>query len=184
MSANSSTDACSLPAALSATDPATRELRRDLERFARLVDPEVAHDVGRELHADAVGSGAAVQTVEDGLDRAEPVVEPRGVVRRAEHRLRVPDAGGREVLAELLGDPAEVVRGRQERARLPVVPDEVHEPVEPPGVVAEAVRDGHAVPIGELPDRGDPDRTLEVDVQLGLREGTEVAHGPMVASAA
>jgi len=44
------------------------------------------------------------------------------------------------------------------------------------------VREGSAAASGELPQGLDPDRTLEVDVQLRLREGSEVSHLPMVAS--
>ena len=104
------------------------------------------------------------------------------MVRRAEHRFRVGNPREREVGAELFRDAAEIFGAAEERAGLGVVLDEVEEPIEPPGVAAEPMGQGSAASIGELPQRLDPDRPLEVDVELCLRQGSEVSHLPMVAS--
>ena len=125
---------------------------------------------------------ARLQSVEHRLDRPEPVLQPCGVVRRAEDRFGVGNPRDREVGAELLGDAAEVLRPVQQSACLRVVLDEIEEPVETPGVSTEPVRQGSAAAIGELLQGLDPDRPLEVDVQLRLREGSEVSHLSMVAS--
>jgi hypothetical protein len=41
--------------------------------------------------------------------------------------------------------------------------------------------EGGAVAVGELPKRLGPGAPLEVEVELHLREGTQVSHLPMVA---
>ena len=166
-------------------DAAPRELQRDLERALGVLRSVVAHDVRADEDPDAVVAPARLQSVEHRLDRAVPVVEPGRVVARTEHRLRVADAVRGEVRAELLRDPSEVLRGRQERAGLDVVVDEVEEAVEaPPAIRTEPVRERGAAAFGQFTEGRDPHRSLQVDVELHLGEGAQVSHGPMVASAA
>src|SRR6185436_474135 len=116
--------------------------------------------------------------------RPEPVAQPAGVLGGREHGLGVPNTLGRKVFAELNADAAELVRLPQHVAHVAVLIDEVVWSVEPPHVVrAERRRGGDASALRELADGPDTHRALQVDVEFGLREGDQISHRPMVASA-
>ena len=91
-------------------------------------------------------------------------------------------AGHDTAFAQLARDPAEVLEVVEQVAGGAVLLDEVVEVIERPPVRAESGRDREALPVGQVTDRVGPDRPLEVDVQLRLRQGSEVSHLPMVAS--
>src|SRR4029079_2438506 len=78
-------------------------------------------------------------------------------------------------------EPAEIIEGGEQLAELEVVVDEVERPAERPAVEPHAVGERGTVAIGELPERRGPGAPLDVEMQLHLREGTQVSHLPMVA---
>ena len=96
--------------------------------------------------------------------------------RGREDRLRVPDPVRGEVLGDLEPQPPEVVQLREQAAERDVLVDEVSGTVEAPALRSQTRRGRDAVPIDELPDRLDAHRALEVDVELDLRQLTEIAH--------
>src|SRR4029079_13038994 len=163
-------------------DAAAGVAHGDLERALRVVEAVVADDVGTELHVYAVITFTCGESVEHGLDRAEPVtVQPPRVIAGTEYRLRVRDTGRREVCKQLDREPAEVVERGEQLAELEVVVDEVERPAERPAIGTHAVGERGPVAIGELPQGRGPGAPLDVEMQLHLGEGTQVSHLPMVA---
>jgi hypothetical protein len=95
---------------------------------------------------------------------------------RGERDLRVPRALRRLVRAELAGDAGEVLRPAQAVPHHRVVVAELAEPRE------HAAELGHRHPVrrGELAQGGPPDRALQMDVQMRLREAGQVTHAARI----
>jgi hypothetical protein len=152
------------------------ELQRQLQRSLGHLEAGVAHEVGGEAGRDAEVATAGLEAVQHGFDRPEPVVvQAGGVVAGGEDHLGVPDPL-RLVLAELVREPPEVIRGPEQCTHRRALRDEVLEPCEAPAIVDETGRDRRARSLRELADGRDPHRALEVDVQLCLRQHRELAH--------
>ena len=163
-------------------DAPTGELQRHLQRSLGQLESRVTHQIGGEAGRDAEVAPTGLEAVQHGFDRPEPVVAEAGrVVARREDHLGVADAGAGLVLAELVGEPPEVLDAPEQRAHRRVLPDEIVEPREPPSTVDQSGGNGRARPLRELAHGRDPHRALEVDVQLRLRKGREVAHPRMLA---
>ena len=152
-------------------------LQGHFERTLGHLEARVAHDVRRDADRDPEVAPAGLEAVQHGFDRPEPVVaQAWRVVARGEHDLGVPNAVAHLVLAELVGDPPEVLGLGQQGTGGDVLRDEVVEVREPPSAAGEAGRHGGTGEVGQLLDGRDPDRTLQMDVQLCLREEREVSH--------
>jgi hypothetical protein len=148
------------------------------QRLLRQLAGRGPHAVEDEAALDPEVGGAATEPVDHRLDRTVPVAEAAGVAADREGHLAPAHALRRLVLAQLVGDPGEVLGALQAGHHLQVLLDEVREVDEAPGPVgAEGAGDGTAGARRQVHQGVRSDGTLEVDVQIGLRESGQVAHG-------
>jgi hypothetical protein len=80
--------------------------------------------------------------------------------------------------AEFSRDPGEVLRPAQAVPDQRVVVGERAEAGVADRAVTRVAGDGHAVAGGDLAESGRPDRALQVNMQMGLGQEGQIAHGP------
>jgi hypothetical protein len=114
------------------------------------------------------------QAVQHRLQRHLQLAQPLPVSGGREADLRVTGPVPGLVGAELSRDPAEVLRPPQAASDQLVVFGELPEA----GEGSTAVRDAHVVAGPDLAERSLPDRALQVHVQMGLGQQSQVTHGP------
>src|SRR5688572_15338993 len=150
---------------------------RQLERAARADVPHAADDdAGRQVELALGAPEPRQHGLEDGRQ-----LEPLRLVedRRVAH-LHVPHVLGRAVLGQLVGDALERIRHLQHRQRdverLEVVAQAPHlrPGDELPRQLGRGLRrQADALLLRQLPDRARPERSVEVEVEVGLRQAAQ-----------